>query len=989
MQRIFIFLACFIISAQGFSQQYSFVHYTPKDGLVNSRVRKAYQDSKGRMYFLTFGGLSVYDGSRFRNYTMQNGLASDMINDILQVGDDSFLIAPNQGIINTLVNGKIGQLKTANNYYPLINQFLRSEDGNIYASSDDGLFQFNGNIFEKLPLPSFVSQNDIGPFLGSIAEHKNFLIFSKNDLKNFTGLFVYDKLKKKLTDFNDIGVFFIGKDNTDNIWISLKDRLCILDNNALDSGKIKFLPLVNTYKNAERFPSSAIGLNKKNIWIAWENQIVCFTGEGTQLNMQLPNQEISSAVRNIFIDKENSAWISHDGGGVFKMAGQHLQITKTPFAKNNALIFIYVYSKNDTSWLSSSENKIVRKTLSAMSVFNCNLKFSPYVIGQSGNKLIAKDKLNIYEATIPNDHTDHIEFNKKFSLPEADAFGNAVIDPFGNIIGATRTGIGVWKDYKLVFTYPYDTYENVDGIEFDKSGRAWVAFRGLGILAFTLRPSNPSQYLQLFTQKKKGPADLSPRSLVIDKKGIIWLGNRYHGLIAYRADSNRLEKVYQFQTSNGLTDNFVTALSCDRSNNIIAGTQTGIDRIIQDDSGNCRIENISKTNNVFAFIRYVWTENGKIHALSNDGVMIEAPAFEKTQIGFLPQLVIEELKLNGHPIPIVKPILKHNENNLSFSVAAPSFIDEKQIKFSSFLEGAENTTWSDTSSNNSTINLIGLPPGKYKLHIKAFFPSTPYAVQELIQSFVINPPWWRTWWFRIGIGILGIGILVTAIRFYYRQKLEKRMAILEKQQAIETERARIAADMHDDLGAGLTNIKYITENILDKSESGETVKPELEKLKSFSSELVESMGEIIWAVSEKNNLLSNTLYYLRSYALNYCEENDIDCDFEIPGNFTDRIVTGNMRRNIFLLLKECLHNIVKHAAADTVNIKANVRERLELVIKDNGKGFSENGNTIKGNGLINMRKRVKEMHGSIQFENDNGTTVTIFLPIATNQSTID
>jgi len=139
------------------------------------------------------------------------------------------------------------------------------------------------------------------------------------------------------------------------------------------------------------------------------------------------------------------------------------------------------------------------------------------------------------------------------------------------------------------------------------------------------------------------------------------------------------------------------------------------------------------------------------------------------------------------------------------------------------------------------------------------------------------------------------------------------------------------------------------------------------------------MGEIIWAVSEKNNLLSNTLYYLRSYAVNYCEEHNMDCFFEIPENFTDRNVSGNIRRNIFLLLKESLHNIVKHSGAKTVTMQATVKEKLELVIKDDGKGFPDTRDT-KGNGLINMKKRVHELNGSVFFENDKGAAVIINLP---------
>ena len=88
MNRMIILFTGLLITAHLSAQQYPFVHYSPKDGLVNSRVKKAYQDSKGRMYFLTYGGLCVYDGARFRNYTTQNGLPINIINDVLEIGND-------------------------------------------------------------------------------------------------------------------------------------------------------------------------------------------------------------------------------------------------------------------------------------------------------------------------------------------------------------------------------------------------------------------------------------------------------------------------------------------------------------------------------------------------------------------------------------------------------------------------------------------------------------------------------------------------------------------------------------------------------------------------------------------------------------------------------------------------------------------------------------------------------------------------------------
>src|SRR6476620_1791881 len=113
MLKKLFFIACFIYS-HCFAQQYPFVHYTPKDGLVNSRVRKAYQDSKGRMYFLTFNGLSVYDGARFKNYGTQNGLIAGLVNDVLEVGDDSLLVSINDCGLNVLVRGEMKKVKLRN-----------------------------------------------------------------------------------------------------------------------------------------------------------------------------------------------------------------------------------------------------------------------------------------------------------------------------------------------------------------------------------------------------------------------------------------------------------------------------------------------------------------------------------------------------------------------------------------------------------------------------------------------------------------------------------------------------------------------------------------------------------------------------------------------------------------------------------------------------------------------------------------------------------
>ena len=227
MQR-FIFLAYFFICVNSFSQQYPFVHYTPKDGLVNSRVKKAYQDSKGRMYFVTAGGLSVYDGARFRNYTTENGLPNNVVNDILEIGNDSLLVATNSHNLNLLVKGKLEAVKIENSACPVINQFYRHDDNRIYLSSDNGLFLLEKNKIYSLNI-SRITENQTGAFLGGLTGVGNFLIITTNEMRSNKGIYVYDIKMNRICDALPTGGFGVGKDQKNRIWISTAEKLNIID----------------------------------------------------------------------------------------------------------------------------------------------------------------------------------------------------------------------------------------------------------------------------------------------------------------------------------------------------------------------------------------------------------------------------------------------------------------------------------------------------------------------------------------------------------------------------------------------------------------------------------------------------------------------------------------------------------------------------------------------------------------------------------------
>ncbi len=149
MYRVASILAClcFFFSFACYSQQYPFVSYTIKDGLASNRVNTICQDKRGRLFFLTYNGLSIYDGARFTNYTTEDGLANELVNDVMQMGDDSFWIATNANQMNCLIHGKITKLITKDGYCPLVNQLYRNTEGKLFAAADEGLFVFEKNRF--------------------------------------------------------------------------------------------------------------------------------------------------------------------------------------------------------------------------------------------------------------------------------------------------------------------------------------------------------------------------------------------------------------------------------------------------------------------------------------------------------------------------------------------------------------------------------------------------------------------------------------------------------------------------------------------------------------------------------------------------------------------------------------------------------------------------------------------------------------------------
>jgi signal transduction histidine kinase len=205
-------------------------------------------------------------------------------------------------------------------------------------------------------------------------------------------------------------------------------------------------------------------------------------------------------------------------------------------------------------------------------------------------------------------------------------------------------------------------------------------------------------------------------------------------------------------------------------------------------------------------------------------------------------------------------------------------------------------------------------------------------------------------------------------------KYEAQVAVLEAQQA---ERHRISADMHDDLGAGVTSIRLFSE--LAKKKLNGLVIPEIDKVSAFANELLVNMNAIIWSMSGQNDQLDNMVAYIRSYALEYGEQAGLAITIDSPDTIPALPIKGEVRRNIFLIVKEALHNVVKHAQATSVSIQIKIdANSINLLIQDNGVGINPEKIRQFGNGLKNMQKRMESIGGRFEIYSNNGTTIRLF-----------
>ena len=203
---------------------------------------------------------------------------------------------------------------------------------------------------------------------------------------------------------------------------------------------------------------------------------------------------------------------------------------------------------------------------------------------------------------------------------------------------------------------------------------------------------------------------------------------------------------------------------------------------------------------------------------------------------------------------------------------------------------------------------------------------------------------------------------------------------MEKQMAVQLERQRISAEMHDDIGAGLSGVRLLTEMTKSKlKESGAS--GDIDKIYQSVGDISAKMKEVIWSLNAENDSLAGLIGYLQAQARQILEHYPGKLVIKVPDLIPDYSMSGEARRHIYLAMKEALNNIIKHSGASLVTLVISCDRFLVIELSDNGMGLATDLPINGGNGLGNMEKRMKAVNGILIIKNENGLGLTFKIPL--------
>jgi len=379
-------------------------------------------------------------------------------------------------------------------------------------------------------------------------------------------------------------------------------------------------------------------------------------------------------------------------------------------------------------------------------------------------------------------------------------------------------------------------------------------------------------------------------------------------------------------------------------------------------------------------------KSGRLWFSTLKGVVVVEPP-PRTEDAPVPPVLLEEVLLDGTPVHAVGPkgtlVFGPGRQRLDIRYTGLNLAAPERVRFRYRLEPLDQD-WVDADTSR-TANYPYVPAGQYRFSVTARnggsgawnpFPAT--------LSFTVRPQFWESWWF-IGVAALSlVGTVSGAARLVEKRKLHRRLHDLEQERTLERERARIAQDLHDDLGASLTRVSLLSDLVKADKDNPTQVETHASKISQSARQTVRALEEIVWALRPGSDSLQSLIEYIAHFASELFEGDRAHCRLDLQHDLPQRSLPPDMRHNLFLIVKEALTNALKHAAAKEVRVQARAGDDwLEFVVEDDGHGFhpQEAARDGKRQGLGNMRQRAYTVGATLEIKSTpkDGTTVRLLV----------
>ncbi|MCL6493599.1 MAG: hypothetical protein K6T54_02340 [Ignavibacterium sp.] len=815
----------------------------------------------------------------------------------------------------------------------------------------------------------------------------------------------YSKISDKDNSLNDDHIIKVFEDSKKNIWIgTYHSGVFYLSNEHKKNNpeEIKFVQYKNSSNSNSLSNNTVMYFDEDkngNIWIGTLGGGLNKLNSQTKLftnfisNPLERNSLADNDILSLCVDKSGIIWVgSHLGKGITKIQKNTTKFNlishqpNNPQSLNDGVVWAIHQDKNGLLWIGTYKGGLNCYDFQNNKLIFYNNK-SNSKITSNHIRVIQEDNfgnlwigtydggLNLYNKASgefksysfnPNDSTSIagnqiqtilIDGNNYYIGTFGGGLCRATINgnPFNQQLKFERI-VNVENDNNsLSDNRVYKIYKDVEGL-------IWICTYGGGINLFNPSTKIFKRFPNTAAEKNNITANNS-MTILRDSYNTMWVGTYGGGLYSFDIESGKFSR---YSAREGITSAVVYGIMEDRLKNLWISSDNGIFKydLINKDFTRFDIKDGLQSLE-FSGGAYLTAKDGTMFFGGINGINYFRPENIKTNT-FIPPVVITAIKvldknLKGEHSELE---LLYNQNTISFEFASLDYSDPKDNLYAFMLEGFDND-WQFTNSSLRIANYTNLSPGEYIFKVRGSNSDGMWNENYASITIIISPPFWKTYWF------IALISLITVLVLYYVFTIR-----IKSQLAIEKLKSRIAADLHDNVGSGLTEISILSE-VAARNKTVNHSSNELGKISELARQLVDNMSDIVWVVNPEKDSLHDLIVRLKN---SYSEMiTSMGSELRVKGthNLKNIKIPIDVKQNLYLILKEAMNNAVKHSKASLITLTANIEDdNLTIILEDNGVGINSNESSV-GNGIINMNKRAKEIGWNLKINSDAGKGTSV------------